>query len=79
MEPTCREWRCKGGVVPVRVRGQDGWVFSMSEETSRPRRARLIDDNLRLVYEQSLQQDIPDRFLELIARLKTKGPDHEQR
>lgn len=51
----------------------------MSDEISRPRRARLIDDNLKLVYEQSLQQDVPDRFLELIARLKTKGPDHEQR
>jgi hypothetical protein len=31
-----------------------------------------IDENLKRVYEEALSEDIPDRFKELIARLRAK-------
>ncbi|EPX85056.1 NepR family anti-sigma factor [Salipiger mucosus] len=30
----------------------------------------MIDENLRRVYEDMLDEKVPDRFLDLIARLK---------
>ena len=31
-----------------------------------------IDENLKLVYQQALQQDVPDRFKDLLAQLREK-------
>lgn len=31
---------------------------------------RQIDENLRRVYEQEATQDVPDRFLELLEKLR---------
>lgn len=31
---------------------------------------KQIDENLRRVYEETLQEELPDRFLDLIAQLK---------
>lgn len=34
--------------------------------------AREIEENLRIVYQASLTEDIPDRFLQLLAELRKK-------
>ncbi len=34
---------------------------------------RQIEDNLRRVYEETLAEDVPDRFKDLLSRLKTQG------
>ncbi|HBD91730.1 MAG: transcriptional regulator [Rhodobacteraceae bacterium GWE1_64_9] len=34
-----------------------------------------IDENLKRVYDEALQEDIPDRFKQLLAQLKQK--EHE--
>lgn len=39
-------------------------------------RARIgdqINENLRLVYEETLKEDVPDRFADLLAQLRNKG------
>ena len=40
----------------------------MSENT-RPSVRQQIDENLRRVYQETLQEDVPDRFAELLKRL----------
>lgn len=32
-----------------------------------------IDENLRRVYQEALQEEVPDRFKELLERLRQKG------
>lgn len=34
-----------------------------------------IDDNLKRVYDEALQEEIPDRFKQLLAQLKQKEQD----
>ncbi len=34
---------------------------------------KQIDENLRRVYEQDVTQDVPDRFLDLLKKLKDQG------
>lgn len=36
---------------------------------------KQIDENLKRVYEQDAKEDVPDRFLELLARLRGEGED----
>ncbi|WP_151720643.1 NepR family anti-sigma factor [Gemmobacter serpentinus] len=31
-----------------------------------------IDENLKRVFEETLQQDVPDRFMDLLAQLRAK-------
>jgi Anti-sigma factor NepR len=36
------------------------------------RRHNMIDENLRRVYDEALNEEIPDRFKELLAQLKQR-------
>ena len=38
--------------------------------TDKKDRERAIDENLRKVYEQTLEEGIPDRFRDLLSQLK---------
>ena len=40
------------------------------EERKRAALEKQIDENLRRVYEQETSQDVPDRFLTLLERLR---------
>lgn len=40
------------------------------EERKRAAVAKQIDENLRRVYEQETSQEVPDRFLSLLERLR---------
>ncbi|MFC0339707.1 MULTISPECIES: NepR family anti-sigma factor [Paracoccus] len=40
------------------------------EERKRAALEKQIDENLRRVYEQETQQEVPDRFLTLLERLR---------
>ncbi len=40
------------------------------EERKRAAIEKQIDENLRKVYEQESSQDVPDRFLSLLQRLR---------
>lgn len=40
------------------------------EERKRAALQRQIDENLRRVYEQDTSQEVPDRFLALLERLR---------
>ncbi|NDV01449.1 NepR family anti-sigma factor [Pseudoroseicyclus tamaricis] len=35
---------------------------------------QMIDNNLRLVFQQELERDLPDRFVELLRQLKEQDP-----
>ncbi|WP_335947061.1 NepR family anti-sigma factor [Salipiger bermudensis] len=37
--------------------------------------AEVIDENLRRVYQDMLDEKVPDRFLDLIAQLKSQDDD----
>ncbi|MEJ6392133.1 NepR family anti-sigma factor [Gymnodinialimonas sp. 2305UL16-5] len=36
---------------------------------------RQIDENLRRVYDETLKEDLPERFKDLLAQLKTGDKD----
>ncbi|AXC48913.1 transcriptional regulator [Paracoccus suum] len=42
------------------------------EERKRAAIEKQIDENLRRVYEQDATQDVPDRFMTLLAQLREK-------
>lgn len=44
----------------------------MTQDAPRSRVQSQIDENLKRVYEQALQQDVPDRFKVLLAQLRAK-------
>jgi len=44
----------------------------MADNKGKSRLHQQIDENLKRVYEEALSEDIPDRFKELIARLRSK-------
>jgi hypothetical protein len=44
---------------------------TMSSRRTKSRVDQQIDENLRRVYDDALNQAVPDRFLDLIERLKT--------
>lgn len=51
------------------------WIPMAEEERPRPSRADLraqIDQNLRKVYEQALEEDLPDRIKDLVEALRRK-------
>ena len=50
-----------------------GLHVEMSDDKGKNRLHQQIDENLRKVYEEALSEEIPDRFKDLIARLKAKG------
>ena len=50
---------------------------SQGDKPSRPRASRLsvtreIDENLKRVYQAALTEDVPDRFTQLLAKLREK-------
>lgn len=46
----------------------------MAKEREKPGAFHQIDENLKRVYEEALVQDVPDRFAQLLAQLREKGP-----
>jgi len=44
----------------------------MAQETKKPTEEDSIDENLRRVYQDALEEDIPDRFLTLLEQLRTQ-------
>lgn len=44
------------------------------DKTPKPSMERQIDENLRRVYQQTVEEKIPDRFLQLLAQLREQGP-----
>ena len=49
----------------------------MSKRPKRSKIERDIDDNLRKVYRRMVEQDVPDRFKELLDRLKQDEQDQD--
>lgn len=53
-------------------------VFHMQDKTPRPSAKRRIDETLRRVYAEVEGEEVPERFLELIRKLKEQdrqGPN----
>lgn len=52
----------------------------MPRKPEKQRVEREIDENLRRVYQRLLDQDVPDRFLDLLNRLKDQeqGPEPDK-
>ncbi|MFP1645278.1 NepR family anti-sigma factor [Pontitalea aquivivens] len=46
--------------------------IDMAERKSNARLKEQIDENLKRVYEEALNEEIPDRFKQLLAQLKAK-------
>ncbi len=44
----------------------------MANKIENSKQARLIDDNLKRVYQDMISEDIPDRFLNLLDQLKAQ-------
>lgn len=42
----------------------------MGHNKDKSRHGQVIDDNLKRVYEDMLEEQVPDRFLDLLAQLK---------
>lgn len=50
-----------------------GSLMTQDEQTGRRRKQGLnhqIDENLKRVYESALEEDVPDRFKDLLNRLR---------
>ncbi len=42
----------------------------MKEDAQKSRRAGQIDENLKRVFQQTLEEDIPERFRDLLTQLR---------
>ncbi len=49
-------------------------VHPMSKSDPNNRTREQIDENLRRVFQENVEEDLPDRFKDLLAQLKSKGP-----
>ncbi len=49
----------------------------MGQNDKRPRGGDTINANLKRVYDEALQEDIPDRFKDLLAQLKAQDSEKE--
>lgn len=45
----------------------------MAEDPAKSRLKQQIDENLKRVYEDALQEEVPDRFKRLLEDLKRQG------
>ena len=45
----------------------------MSEDKRKSIIEKQIDENLKRVYEQAVQEEIPDKLLQLLQQLKAQG------
>lgn len=44
----------------------------MGDDKDRDRLKALIDENLKKVYQEALDQEVPDKFKELLEKLRKK-------
>jgi S-ribosylhomocysteine lyase LuxS involved in autoinducer biosynthesis len=49
-----------------------GMYSDMPDEKSKASIREQINENLKRVYEEALQEEVPDRFKDLLAQLKAK-------
>ena len=47
----------------------------MTNSPPNARTRKQIDDNLRRVYQSTVDEDLPDRFKDLLAQLKQQSSD----
>lgn len=50
----------------------------MSENNPKSKIRNQIDENLRLIYDQTLQEPLPNRMLELLEKLRNKAEGQER-
>ena len=50
-------------------------IQTMTEDKPKPVIDEQIVDNLRRVYNQTLEEAVPDRFLDLLKQLRDQDPD----
>ncbi|MHA6345799.1 NepR family anti-sigma factor [Roseivivax sp. CAU 1761] len=50
----------------------------MAENRDKPKQAQVIDDNLKRVYQDMLDEKVPDRFLDLLSQLKAQDDKQGQ-
>lgn len=50
----------------------------MAQKTPKSNLERQIDENLRKVYQQTVEEDVPDRFLGLLNQLKEQETNHDK-
>jgi hypothetical protein len=50
----------------------------MGQNSDKNRQGQVIDDNLKRVYQDMLDERVPDRFLDLLTQLREQesGKDH---
>ena len=48
-------------------------LIEMKQDDTKKKLDQQIDENLRRVYQQTVQEDIPDRFHDLLRKLREKG------
>lgn len=49
----------------------------MAHDSENEHVLRQIDENLKRVYQDKLEEDLPDRFKQLLDQLKKQGPSGE--
>ena len=49
----------------------------MAQSGAQRKREDIIDENLKRVYDQALDEAVPDRFLELLNALKAQEGDKD--
>ena len=47
----------------------------MSQDQNKDRQSQVIDENLKRVYQDMLDEKVPDRFLNLLSQLKNQQGD----
>lgn len=50
----------------------------MGNEDEKSGLERQIEENLRRVYQQSIEEDVPDRFKDLLSKLKAQDGQHSK-
>jgi hypothetical protein len=51
-------------------RANEAMYMEMVQDDRKTRLEEQIDENLRRVYQQQLEEEVPDRFQELLRRLR---------
>lgn len=50
----------------------------MARETPKTSLDEQIEENLRKVYQRTLEEDVPDRFMDLLEKLKEQDAQNDQ-
>jgi hypothetical protein len=50
----------------------------MSENNPKSKIRDQIDENLKLIYDQTLREPLPDRMLELLEKLRNKAEEQDR-